>query len=65
MHSSTVIAFLACVALPIVTVAPTAEAELTGLFRRAATGCTINSGQKGECVATAACKGAGGKSEAG
>ena len=65
MHSSLVIAFLACAAFPIAAAAPTAEAELTGLFRRQGTACTINSGQKGECVATAACRGAGGTSEAG
>ncbi|KAJ9635932.1 hypothetical protein H2199_008286 [Coniosporium tulheliwenetii] len=64
MHSSLITVFLAFAALPLATAAPTAEAELVGVFRRA-TGCTINSGQKGECVATAACRGAGGRSEAG
>ncbi|EON68222.1 hypothetical protein W97_07480 [Coniosporium apollinis CBS 100218] len=64
MHSSLITVFLAFAALPLATAAPTAEAELVGVFRRA-TGCTINSGQKGECVATATCRGAGGRSEAG
>ena len=65
MHSSVFIAFLALAAVPIATAAPTAEAELAGMIRRAVTTCTINSGQKGECVATSACASAGGKSEAG
>lgn len=65
MHSSMIAAFLALAAFLIATAAPTSEAELASLLRRAATTCTIASGQKGECVATSACGSAGGKSEAG
>jgi len=65
MHSSMIIAVLAFAAFPVATAAPTAEGELAGLFRRAVTTCTINSGQKGKCVATSACRSVGGKSEAG
>jgi hypothetical protein len=65
MYGSMIIAVLAFAAFPFASAAPTAEAELAGLFPRAATTCTINSGQKGECGATAACRKAGGKSEAG
>lgn len=65
MHCSMIVAVLAFAAFPVATAAPTAEAELAGLFRRAPTTCTISSGQKGKCVTTSACRSEGGRSEAG